>query len=93
MPRVVESTNGAPVTNELSIEDAIETLGMRTFQRRILWAAGLCFAADSMEFFLLSFLTVVLRQDWQLTETKTLTITFSVFFRCSVGKLNTGATW
>jgi nitrate/nitrite transporter NarK len=66
---------------------------MRTFQRRILWAAGLCFAADFMEFFLLSFLTVVLRQDWQLTETKTLTITFSVFFRCSVGKLNTGATW
>jgi hypothetical protein len=25
MPRVVESTNSAPVTNELSIEDAIGT--------------------------------------------------------------------
>mmetsp|Transcript_12250 Transcript_12250/g.22247 ORF Transcript_12250/g.22247 Transcript_12250/m.22247 type:complete len:85 (-) Transcript_12250:629-883(-) len=34
---VMEITNGAPVTNELSIEDAIEILGMGTFQRRILW--------------------------------------------------------
>jgi MFS family permease len=63
---------------------------MGIFQRRILWAAGLCFAADSMEILLLSFLTVVLRQDWQLTETQTSTITFSVFAGALMGSLTLG---
>mmetsp|Transcript_12471 Transcript_12471/g.22660 ORF Transcript_12471/g.22660 Transcript_12471/m.22660 type:complete len:125 (+) Transcript_12471:555-929(+) len=63
---------------------------MGIFQRRILWAAGLCFAPDSMEILLLSFLTVVLRQDWQLTQTQTSTITFSVFAGALLGSLTLG---
>jgi MFS family permease len=63
---------------------------MGTFQRRILWAAGLCFAADSMEILLLSFLTVVLQQDWKSTETQASTITFSVFAGALLGSLTLG---
>jgi hypothetical protein len=44
---------------------------MGPFQRRILIAAGLCFAADSMEILLLSFLAVVLQSEWNLTEDQT----------------------
>jgi hypothetical protein len=75
---------------------------MGIFQRCILWAAGLCFVADCMEILLLSLLTVLLRQDWQLTETQTSTITFPSLpvlrqlpfrlCRCPLGKLNAGAT-
>lgn len=63
---------------------------MGKFQRRILWAAGLCFAADSMEILLLSFLTVVLQEEWGLTDTQTSTITFSVFAGALMGSLTLG---
>jgi MFS family permease len=53
-------------------------------------AAGLCFAADSMEVLLLSFLTVVLRAEWNLTETQTNSITSSVFIGALAGTLILG---
>ena len=53
-------------SKQLDIEDAIERLGMGTFQYQILVAAGLCFAADAMEILLLSFLAVILRVEWDL---------------------------
>jgi putative MFS transporter len=83
-----EDTNGNE--HELSIDDAIERLGMGKFQRRILWAAGLCFAADSMEILLLSFLTVVLQAEFHLTDTQASTITFSVFAGALLGSLVLG---
>lgn len=75
---------------ELSIDDAIERLGMGKFQHRILWAAGLCFAADSMEILLLSFLAVVWQAEFHLTDTQTSTISFSVFMGALVGSLILG---
>jgi hypothetical protein len=39
----------------ISVDDAIDRLGMGKFQYRILVAAGLCFAADAMEVLLASF--------------------------------------
>ena len=52
----------------ISIDDAIDRLGMGTFQKRIMLAAGLCFAADAMEILLLSFLSLVLMDEWQLSN-------------------------
>ena len=40
---------------QISVDDAIDRLGMGKFQYRILVAAGLCFAADAMEVLLVSF--------------------------------------
>lgn len=68
----------------------VERLGMGKFQRRILWAAGLCFAADSMEILLLSFLMVVLQQEWGLTDTQSSFITSSVFAGALIGSLTLG---
>jgi hypothetical protein len=75
---------------EISIDDAIESLGMGPFQRRILIAAGLCFAADSMEVLLLSFLAVVLQSEWNLTVDQTAAITSIVFAGAMIGTLVLG---
>jgi putative MFS transporter len=63
---------------------------MGPFQRRILIAAGLCFASDSMEILLLSFLAVILQVEWDLTESQTATITSSVFVGAMIGTLVLG---
>jgi len=67
-----------------------ERLGHGPFQRRILVAAGLCFAADSMEVLLLSFLAVVLRVRWDLSEEQAASITSSVFAGALLGTLILG---
>jgi MFS family permease len=75
---------------ELHIDDAIELIGNGNFQRRILWAAGLSFAADSMEILLMSLLSVVLQNHWQLKDHHTSTLVSSVFFGSLVGTLVLG---
>jgi len=88
---IQEETPGIPEqVVEISIEDAIERLGSGPFQRRILIAAGLCFAADSMEILLLSFLAVVLQAEWDLTAEETASITSSVFAGALIGTLILG---
>lgn len=74
----------------LSIDEAVEMLGMGPFQYRILLAAGLCFAADSMEVLLLSFLAVVLKAVWNLSDQQTSFITSSVFIGALIGTLVLG---
>lgn len=76
--------------NRIEIEEAIQEIGSGIFQRRILIAAGLCFAADSMEVLLLSFLSVVLQAQWDLTDEQTSTITSSVFIGALIGTLVLG---
>jgi putative MFS transporter len=63
---------------------------MGPFQRRILIAAGLCFAANSMEILLLSFLAVVLQSEWNLTEDQTASIASVIFFGAILGTLVLG---
>ncbi|KAL7572349.1 hypothetical protein ACA910_021562 [Epithemia clementina (nom. ined.)] len=75
---------------KISIDDAIEELGMGQFQLLILVAAGLCFAADAMEVLLLSFLAVVLQAQWDLTDEQTASITSAVFIGASGGTLISG---
>jgi MFS family permease len=60
------------------------------FQYIILIAAGLCFAADAMEIVLLSFLSVVLQEEWHLTPNETAFITSVLFFGASFGTLVLG---
>ena len=49
---------------KLTVEEAIDRLGLGPFQRRILLAVGLCNASDSMEVLLLSFLAVVVQNEF-----------------------------
>lgn len=63
---------------------------MGPFQYRILVAAGLCFASDSMEVLLLSFLAVVLQAQWDLPAEASATITSSVFLGATLGTLVLG---
>jgi MFS family permease len=74
----------------LDIDDAIERLGMGRFQIQILVAAGLCFASDAMEVLLLSFLAVILRVEWDLTERETDSIISVVFAGAFIGTLILG---
>ena len=67
-----------------------ERVGTGKFQRRILFAAGLCFAADSMEVLLLSFLAVVVQAEWDLTPQETSSITSAVFLGAMCGTLLLG---
>jgi len=78
------NSNSAP-TPSISIDEAVNRIGMGAFQRRILVAAGLCFAADSMEILLLSFLSVVLQAAWELSETETALLTAVVFWGALIG--------
>lgn len=56
----------------------------------MLFAAGLCFAADSMEILLLSFLAVVVQAEWDLTSEQTSSITSAVFLGAMSGTLLLG---
>jgi len=72
------------------IDDAIEKLGTGGFQHRILLAAGLCFMADAMEVLLLSFLSTVLKHEWNLTEREVDSILAVVFAGALLGTLVLG---
>ncbi|KAL7531542.1 hypothetical protein ACHAWF_003823 [Thalassiosira exigua] len=74
----------------ISVDDAIESLGFGKFQRRVLWAAGLCFTADATEIMLLSFLSLTLQSEWELTARQTATMTACVFAGSLVGTLILG---
>eukprot|EP00934_Nitzschia_sp_Nitz4_P004151 Nitzschia sp. Nitz4//scaffold141_size107518//9546//13339//NITZ4_004263-RA/size107518-snap-gene-0.187-mRNA-1//-1//CDS//3329536249//4141//frame0 len=73
--------------NELDVEDAMELLGMGAFQLRILVAAGLCFAADAMEVLMLSFLSVVLAEEWGLDPNQNAALISVAFLGALLGTL------
>ena len=74
----------------VDIDDAIERLGMGMFQIEILIAAGLCFAAEAMEVLLLSFLAIILKSEWDLSERQTNSIIAVVFVGAMIGTLILG---
>jgi MFS family permease len=77
-------------TLTISIDNAIERIGMGRFQYTILVASGLCFAADAMQVILLSFLTIVLKDEWDLSDTMTAAITSCLFAGSMLGTLILG---
>lgn len=85
-----EGDDDAESSNSISIDDAIERLGFGRFQYTILTAAGLCFAADGMQVVLLSFLTLVLREEWNLTNGRAEGVTSVLFAGALAGTLVLG---
>jgi MFS family permease len=77
-------------TNIITVDEAIERLGMGWFQFLVLTAAGLCFAADAMQVLLLSFLSKVLRLEWNLGDDETAFITSTLFIGAIFGTLTLG---
>jgi len=75
---------------KLDIDDAIERLGMGRFQRQLLLSAGLCIAADTMEVLLLSFLTLVVTKEWDLSHQQASAVTSIVFVGALIGTLVLG---
>ncbi|CAB9497349.1 Synaptic vesicle 2-related protein [Seminavis robusta] len=75
---------------KLDIDEAIERLGMGRFQRRLLLAAGLCIAADTIEVLLLSFLTLVVTKEWDLNHQQASAVTSVVFIGALIGTLVLG---
>jgi len=73
-----------------SVDEAIELLGMGRFQLFILIAAGLCFAADAMQVLLLTFLSNVLRSEWDLKDDETALITSILFVGAIFGTITLG---
>jgi MFS family permease len=77
---------------EMSIDDSINKIGTGKFQHYLLFAAGTSFMADSMEIMLLSFLTLVLKREWdwqndsdKTVDTKLASITAIMFFGAMAG--------
>mmetsp|Transcript_39921 Transcript_39921/g.96317 ORF Transcript_39921/g.96317 Transcript_39921/m.96317 type:complete len:533 (+) Transcript_39921:8-1606(+) len=74
----------------ITVDDAIERLGMGRFQLYILVAAGLCFASDAMQVMVLSFLGEVLKVEWNLTDDETAMISSILFVGAIFGTLILG---
>ncbi len=72
------------------VDEAIERLGMGRFQMIVLAAAGLCFAADGMQVLQLTFLSEVLRSQWDLNDEETAFITSILFIGAIFGTLTLG---
>lgn len=75
---------------QCSVENAIEQLGIGWYQYSIGFTAGLCLSADGIEILLLSFLSIVLQVEWNLTASQGATITSCVFLGSLIGTLIQG---
>jgi MFS family permease len=76
---------------KLTLEEAINRLGVGPFQHRIMAACGFCNAADAMEVLLLSFLGVVVQQEFDLGPHYGSLLTSIVFLGAMMGTLLLGA--
>ena len=76
--------------SELDIEEAIERLGIGPYQWVMAFIAGLCLSCDGIEILLLSFLTVVLRAQWNLTASEGAAITSCIFAGSFLGTILQG---
>ena len=87
IPKVRCAAGGGKVEPATS-QQIFETYLM--FRRRVLWAAGLCFTADATEVMLLSFLSLTLQSEWELSPRQTASMTACVFAGSLVGTLTLG---
>ena len=78
------------MNRSINVDEAIERLGMGSFQLIVLTAAGLCFAADAMQVLLLTFLSEILRSEWNLSDDETAMITSILFIGAIFGTLTLG---
>ena len=88
-PQESDSAEAQPL-DLISMDEAIERLSVGPFQKVMMATLGLFFAADSMQVMLLSILTVVLQDDWELSDEKSALIATSFFFGSLIGNLFLG---
>ena len=74
----------------VTIDEAIERVGYGNFQRVVFWTIGIFNASDAIEVLLLSYLSIVLQVEWNLTNTERAFITASVFLGAFTGSLVLG---
>lgn len=91
------SLNGAPMQQAeleddhgVSMDSAVQRIGMGRFQWYIMAILGLFFAADAMQVCLLSLLAIVLREDWNLSLESSAGLVSMLFFGSLVGTLLLG---
>ncbi|KAL3943664.1 MAG: hypothetical protein SGBAC_002284 [Bacillariaceae sp.] len=86
----LDDTHNHNHSGTITVDDAIERLGMGRFQLYILIAAGLSFASDAMQVMVLSFLGEVLKVEWNLTDDETAMISSMLFVGAIFGTLILG---
>ncbi|KDO33549.1 hypothetical protein SPRG_19183 [Saprolegnia parasitica CBS 223.65] len=69
----------ANLPSAVSIHEAIRMVGYGRFQRTLLVVSGLMFMADATEVMLLSFLQVLVKDEWHLSYAQEAGITAAVF--------------
>ncbi len=69
----------------LTVDQAIERVGMGRFQRKLLVVCGAGWAADAMEVLLISFALPAIILDWQLTQAQAGLVGTAVFVGMLVG--------
>ncbi len=74
----------------ITIDEAVDRIGLGNFQRSILFATGSCFMADSVQVMLLSFITRTLERDWEFSDTTGSMIASSLFAGATTGTLILG---
>ena len=82
--------NNTDEINKITVDEAVEAVGCGKFQYKILFAAGLSFSADGTEVLLLSFLSPLLEDVWNLTPQKAAFIISVLFAGSLIGTLVLG---
>lgn len=85
-----DDSNESCINGQISIDEAIELLGTGMFQYKILMSAGLCLAADSVELLVSTFLSIVLQEPWQLSNSSMAAINSAAFLGSSLGTIVMG---
>lgn len=79
-----------PSTDKIyTVDDAIEHLGVGRFQKFLLFLAGVCWTAESMEMLILSFIKLPLQCAWRISDAHAALITTAV----ATGMLSGATSW
>jgi MFS family permease len=74
----------------ISVDTAVDRIGVGNFQRKVLLATGTCFMADSVQVMLFSILTRKLQREWLFSDTIASMITSCLFAGATIGTLILG---
>ena len=74
----------------ITVDSAVNCIGLGAFQHKVLFATGTCFMADSVQVMLLSILTRKLQREWDFPEEISSRITSCLFAGATVGTLILG---
>ena len=88
---VVEKNEDSEIhENTITVDEAVERIGLGKFQHTMLIATGSCFMADSVQVMLLTFITRVLEREWEFSDTVGSIIASSLFAGATTGTLILG---